>query len=105
MDVDFEFQVGNKVFKRLWFLVDGIYPELSHFVKTIQEPIGRAAKHYVAWQEAVRKDIKRAFGVLQRKFHIIVKPIELWYVTDISKCHKYMSYSSQHDGCKENGGW
>ena len=38
----------------------------------------------MAWQEAVHKDIEHAFGVLQRKFHIIVKPIEMWYVTDIS---------------------
>jgi hypothetical protein len=83
-DVDFEFQVGNKVFKRLWLMVDGIYPELARFVKTIQEPYGHAACRYASWQEAARKDIERAFGVLQRKFHVLVKKIEMWYVGDIS---------------------
>ena len=77
-DVDFEFEVGNKVFKWLWLLVDGIYLELACFVKTIQEPISKVAKHYVAWQETARKNM------LQRKFHIVVKHIEMWYVGDIS---------------------
>lgn len=83
-DVDFEFEVGTKVFNRLWLLVDGIYPELSRFAKTIQEPAGRKASRYAVWQEAARKDIERAFGVLQRKFHVLVKKIEFWYIGDIA---------------------
>lgn len=34
--------------------------------------------------KATRKDIERAFGVLQRKFQVLVKKIELWYVSDIA---------------------
>jgi hypothetical protein len=30
---DFSFEVGSQVFNKLWFLVDGIYPELACFVK------------------------------------------------------------------------
>ncbi len=35
------FEVGGKVFNKLWFLMDGIYPELAHFVKTISEPLNK----------------------------------------------------------------
>ena len=83
-EVDFEFEIGGRVFNRLWLLVDGIYPELSRFVKTIEEPSNQKASAFAKWQEASRKDIERAFGVLQRKFHILVKKIELWYVGDIA---------------------
>ena len=40
-NVDFEFNVGDKVLQRLWLTVDGIYPELSRFVKTVEEPCNR----------------------------------------------------------------
>ncbi|KAI2506757.1 Ribosomal protein-like protein [Fragilaria crotonensis] len=83
-DVDFEFEVGGRVFNRLWLMVDGIYPELSRFVKTVEEPSDRKASAYAKWQEAARKDIERAFGVLQRKFHVLVRKIEMWYVGDIA---------------------
>jgi hypothetical protein len=40
----------------LWFLTDGIYPELSWFVKTISEPVNKWEALYSIWQEAKRKD-------------------------------------------------
>ena len=82
-DVDFEFEIFGNVFYRLWLMADGIYPELARFVKTIQEPGDGLSSYYAAWQEAARKDIERAFGVLQRKFHILIKDYELWYIADI----------------------
>jgi hypothetical protein len=33
---------------------------------------------YSQWQEACRKDIERAFGVLQQKLHVITKIMETW---------------------------
>ncbi|KAI2509348.1 Plant transposon protein [Fragilaria crotonensis] len=88
-DVDFEFTIGeDKVFNRLWILVDGIYPELSRFVKTLQEPVGRKACRYAVWQESARKDMEQAFGVLQRKFRVLVGKNELWYVRDIGNVVK-----------------
>ena len=67
----------------MWLLVDGIYPELAHFGKTISEPLNKAAKSYASWQESSRKSIERAFGVFGRKFQIIVRKIEQWFVYDI----------------------
>lgn len=39
--VDFEFKIGNRVFNRLWLMVDdGIYPDkLSRFVESIEKPL------------------------------------------------------------------
>ncbi len=68
-DVHFEFRIDeDQVFHCLWAMVDGIYPELSRFLKTIQEPVGRKASRYVRWQELVKKEVEQAFGVLQQKF-------------------------------------
>ena len=58
--------------------VDGIYPDIVRFVKTLSEPLTNLEKAFAAWQEGARKDIERAFGVLQRKFHFLVNSIELW---------------------------
>ncbi len=82
--VDFEFKIGGRVFNRLWLMVDGIFPELSRFVKTIEEPLDRKTSACAKWQEATRKGIERTFGVLQRKFHVLVRKIEMWYVGDIA---------------------
>ena len=56
-------------------LVDGIYPPYSRFVSTIDTPILAWEKKYAKWQEACRKDIERAFGVLQNKFQWTQRPI------------------------------
>jgi hypothetical protein len=69
--LDFEFEIGGKIFSKLWILVDGIYPELARFVKTISVPIGRELKRFAQWQESARNDIERAFGVFQCKFQLL----------------------------------
>jgi Plant transposon protein len=53
-------------------MVDGIYPELSRFVKNISVPLTEKHKKYSKWQELARKSVERAFGILQRKFMIVV---------------------------------
>jgi Plant transposon protein len=82
-DVDFEYEINGVVFDQLWIMVDGIYPELSRFVKNISEPITDEHKYYSKWQEACRKCVERAFGILKRKFHILVHDIELFFEHDI----------------------
>jgi hypothetical protein len=76
--IDFEFHIGGSRFTKLWVLVDGIYPKLARFVQTISVPLGRQWKQFVAWQESAQKDIERAFGVLQGKFHVVRYPIQKW---------------------------
>ncbi len=81
--MDFGFEIDGKQFTKLYFLVDGIYPELNRFVKTISVPTSFAESKYAVWQEAVRKNIERGFGVFKRKFKIIQHPLRMHYVDDI----------------------
>ncbi|GKE53423.1 ALP1-like protein [Tanacetum coccineum] len=59
-----------------YYLVDGIYPELSTLVKTIPEPADDDHKRilYKKKQESTRKDVKRVFGVLKKKWAILANP-------------------------------
>ena len=61
-----------------YFLADGIYPEWAVFVKSIRLPITEKEKLYAQEQEGARKDIERAFGVLQRRFCILKRPARLY---------------------------
>jgi len=54
-----------------YYLGDGIYPQWSTIVKTISCPQGKKAKLFAAAQESARKDVERAFGVLQARFAIV----------------------------------
>ena len=63
-----------------YFLADGIYPEWATFVKTIPMPQGEKKKLFAQHQEAVRKDVERAFGVLQSRFAIIRGPARAWHM-------------------------
>jgi hypothetical protein len=83
--IDFPFTINQQEFTKLFVLVDGIYPELARFVKPLSEPVGPNKVAYSKWQESSRKDIERTFGVLQRKFHILVKHMELWYREEIEQ--------------------
>ncbi|GJX36696.1 zinc finger, CCHC-type containing protein [Tanacetum coccineum] len=59
------FVVNGHTYRKGYYLADGIYPAWSTFVKTF--PVARDEKSlkFKRVQEAARKDIERAFGVLQ----------------------------------------
>jgi hypothetical protein len=61
-----------------YYLADGIYPPWSTFVKTIKAPSNLKDKNFAAAQESQRKDVERAFGVLQARFAIIRNPARFW---------------------------
>ncbi|CAN6198287.1 unnamed protein product [Urochloa humidicola] len=61
-----------------YYLADGIYPRWATFVKTISRPLGNKRKYFAKAQEATRKDVERAFGVLQARFAIIRGPARFW---------------------------
>ena len=79
------FRIGSEQFEKMFLLVDGIYPAYSRFVKGISEPTTRGETLYTEWQESVRKDIERAFGVLQSLFQFMSRPIHLFKIQDIAK--------------------
>lgn len=78
------YKILDKEFNKLFILVDGIYPRYSRFVRGFKEPTTERQKRYCGWQEGARKDIERAFGVLQAKFQYICRPMNLWDLKDIA---------------------
>ena len=69
------FIVAGEEFEQMFILVDVIYPELARFVKGYKIPTDDIEKWFTAWQEAVRKDIECAFGILQAKFQCLARPL------------------------------
>ena len=93
-----------------YYLADGIYPNCATLVKTISLPQSAKKKvnpvhiysicacwpsqiilistldtiqHFEQKQEAVRKDVQRAFGVLQARFAIICGPARMCRLEDL----------------------
>jgi hypothetical protein len=71
-------QVNGSTFTIPYWLADGIYPTHHCFVKAISNPTTRKQKKFSTMQESKRKDIERAFGMLQARFHILTTPCRLW---------------------------
>lgn len=68
-----------------YYLADGIYPEWATFVQAFRIPQGLKAKLFSERQESSRKDVERAFGVLQARFAIIRNPAFLWKIEVVQK--------------------
>ena len=73
-----EFSVNGHEYHYAYWLADGIYPTYACFVKSFPNPKTRMQKMFVTAQEAKRKDIERAFGILQSRFHILTSGCRLW---------------------------
>jgi hypothetical protein len=77
------YTINNTTRDWLYFLVDGIYPKYSIFINTFQHPTDEKEKYFAKCQEACRKDIERAFGVLVQQFQILQRPIKNWFWVEI----------------------
>ena len=66
-----QFIVNRTQYNMRYYLADDIYQEFATFVKTISMPQGEKRKLFAQRQESARKDVERAFGVLQSRFAII----------------------------------
>ena len=85
--LDIDFGINGEFFTILFLLVDGIYPRIAHFLQTILLSTTKIDQFFTSQQEAMSKDIEHAFGVLEKKYHSLVYPIELFNV-------EYMYYVS-----------
>jgi hypothetical protein len=65
------FMVNGNSYDMGYFLADGIYPEWPAIVKTIRNPVDWKKSFFTAAQESTRKDIERAFGVLQARWAVV----------------------------------
>ncbi|KAI7953618.1 hypothetical protein MJO28_006165 [Puccinia striiformis f. sp. tritici] len=80
---DVEFKVCGRHYKHAYYLVDGIYPSWSTLIKAKGVSQDEQSQHFQKLQEAFRKDIERAFGVLQARWAIITIPARFWDPNDM----------------------
>jgi hypothetical protein len=60
----FNYETNGHPYNKCYYLVDGIYPDWSIFVKTIREPADVKNIRFAKRQEGCRKDVECSFGVL-----------------------------------------
>jgi hypothetical protein len=87
------YKVMDNEYTMGYYLTDGIYPEWATLVKSIKEkkgkPLSKKEANFTRAQEAARKDIERAFSVLQARFAIVRGPARFWdkkTLVNIMKC-------------------
>ncbi|XP_051113745.1 uncharacterized protein LOC127239577 [Andrographis paniculata] len=79
------FVINNHQYNMGYYLTDGIYPPWATFVQSIRLPQGYKAQLFAQHQEAVRKYVERAFGVLQARFAFIKTPSLIWDINLLGK--------------------
>ncbi|KAH9753307.1 dde tnp4 domain-containing protein [Citrus sinensis] len=72
------YSINGHNYTMWYYLADGIYPPWSTLVKTIPYPQENKHKNFAKAQESARKDVERAFGVLQARFVIVHGPAQFW---------------------------
>lgn len=72
----------------LYFLCDGIYPNLRFLMCSIGNPKTNEEKFFAGMQEGVRKAVERVFGVLFKKYQILYRPCRLWSIEDMTNVVK-----------------
>nr|GEW59230.1 hypothetical protein [Tanacetum cinerariifolium] len=77
------YDVNVVTFEKCYYLVDGIYPQWEAFVKSFTVARDERNAVFKRRQESARKDVERAFGVLQSRWHIIAQPAHAWTVNKL----------------------
>ncbi|GJX04221.1 ALP1-like protein [Tanacetum coccineum] len=77
--------VNGVGYEKGYYLADGIYPQWATFVKSFT--VANDAKHayFKKRQEGARKDVERAFGVLQGRWGIIQQPARSYHVNTLRR--------------------
>ncbi|XP_071688314.1 protein ALP1-like [Rutidosis leptorrhynchoides] len=65
------FEVNGHEHSKGYYHADGIYPDWATLVKGYSCPTEEPTIKFTRFQASARKDVERAFGVLQGRFHII----------------------------------
>ncbi|XP_047961661.1 uncharacterized protein LOC125206452 [Salvia hispanica] len=81
---EINFVANGMQYRRGYYLADGIYPRWPVFVKTLRQPAGAKRQYFARKQEAARKDVERAFGVLQARWAILRCPARVWHEDDVA---------------------
>nr|GEX85943.1 hypothetical protein [Tanacetum cinerariifolium] len=71
-----------------YYLADGIYPEWASFVKSFTVATDPKHTYFKQRQESARKDVERAFGVLQGRWGLIQQPARIYEVNTLRRIIK-----------------
>ncbi|XP_051127825.1 uncharacterized protein LOC127249173 [Andrographis paniculata] len=72
-----EYEVNGSVYNLPYYLIDKIYPKHAILMQAIRNPVTAKEQTFTTLQEACRKNIERAFGVLQQKWRVLCVPVRL----------------------------
>ncbi|GJY44428.1 ALP1-like protein isoform X1 [Tanacetum coccineum] len=79
------FECNGVTFEKGYYLADDIYPQWASFVKSFTVASSEKNVLYKRKQEGARKDIERAFGVLQGRWRIISQPARAWTINKLRR--------------------
>ncbi|KAM2505859.1 hypothetical protein PS1_039597 [Malus domestica] len=73
-----DYYINDRQYNMGYYLADDIYPKWATLVQAIPNPRNDAEKLFTLHQEAYRKDVERAFGILQTWWKIISELARGW---------------------------
>ncbi|GJU48040.1 ALP1-like protein isoform X1 [Tanacetum coccineum] len=79
------YDVNGVTFEKGYYVADGIYPQWAAFVKSFTVARDERNAVFKRRQESARKDVERAFGVLQGRRHIIAQSARAWTVNKLRR--------------------
>jgi len=79
------FNVNGTDYNMGYLLANGIYPPWRTLVKGLRCPQTMKETYFTSKQSAHRKDVERAFGVLQAKYQIVKGPARTWKPSELKK--------------------
>ncbi len=75
--------IGDKKESQLYFLADNIYPRYPIFMQSFGTSTDVREEYFSKRLGSVRKDVERAFGILQGRFACLTKPSLYWQLSDL----------------------
>uniref|UniRef100_A0A0D3E0K5 DDE Tnp4 domain-containing protein n=1 Tax=Brassica oleracea var. oleracea TaxID=109376 RepID=A0A0D3E0K5_BRAOL len=99
-----KYMVNGHMYKLAYYLTDGIYLKWSTFIQSITLPQTPQQELFAKVQETTRKDVERAFGVLQARFAIVRNPVKtldkekIWKIMRACIIQHNMIVEDERDG-------
>ncbi|KAM0058129.1 putative harbinger transposase-derived protein [Helianthus debilis subsp. tardiflorus] len=80
----YHFTANGKEYTRAYYLADNVYPECATLVKSFTHPQDPKSIKFAQRHESARKDVDRAFEVLQARWAIVRGSAKVWIEKIIS---------------------